>query len=264
MKTIDMAKLGRPHPARTSELYFVDLEHGKEVAEKSGFSERVLAFGEVDLVLREELMSAVSVGDSFVKGMFGPASRKVGLEKFANLVRVNGRRLEDEAGRYVSYGDRLGMRCVNWLVDERNRVKRAEKAKARAERPEVWSGAVKFYVPEIGTVVRLDEAWTFRLYDERRNEQLLGQLGMKVGRWDRDPKHVEVVVEAGAEMSVNRVYIRQGASDYSSLTFYLKPGAKVSKDGKEFVTKGKTRFWAKLSDVNRMRVRIDTGSLAEG
>ena len=50
------------------------------------------------------------------------------------------------------------------------------------------------------------------------------------------------VLPSGTELKVSRIYIRQGASNYSSVTFYAKiPGVKKS-----------IRFFAKLRDVNKI------------
>lgn len=51
----------------------------------------------------------------------------------------------------------------------------------------------------------------------------------------------EVTLRAGQVLSVDRVYIRRGASDFSSITFNYIGAPKGS---------GRVRFWAKLADVN--------------
>ena len=75
-------------------------------------------------------------------------------------------------------------------------------------------------------------------------------------------------MQAGAILCVNRVYIRQGVKEYSSLTFNVRKGATVVTDTTpnhhKAVVLGKgARFWAKLSDVNKMIVVVDTQTLAE-
>lgn len=47
----------------------------------------------------------------------------------------------------------------------------------------------------------------------------------------------------GTELVVDRIYIRQGAAAFSSVTFKLKVGKRIA------------RFFAKLSEVNQMEVR---------
>ena len=51
----------------------------------------------------------------------------------------------------------------------------------------------------------------------------------------------EVTLKVGQVLSVDRVYIRRGASDFSSITFNYLGTPKGS---------GRVRFWAKLADVN--------------
>ncbi len=54
-----------------------------------------------------------------------------------------------------------------------------------------------------------------------------------------------VTIPAGSVLAVDRIFIRKGMDDWSSLTFYLKelPGVSFKK---------KPRFWAKLSDCNNI------------
>lgn len=65
-----------------------------------------------------------------------------------------------------------------------------------------------------------------------------------------------VTLPKGTVLSVDRIYIRKGASDFSSLTFYVHecplPELTPAKKGGGF-KKGRKRFWAKLDDVNRIR-----------
>jgi hypothetical protein len=61
----------------------------------------------------------------------------------------------------------------------------------------------------------------------------------------RPDEHATVTISAGAVLSVDRIFIRKGMDDWSSLTFFLKelPGATFKK---------KPRFWAKLHDCNNI------------
>lgn len=67
----------------------------------------------------------------------------------------------------------------------------------------------------------------------------------------RPEEHTTVTISAGAVLAVDRIFIRKGMDDWSSLTFYLKecPGIAFKK---------KPRFWAKLSDCNN--IMFDTVS----
>jgi len=52
---------------------------------------------------------------------------------------------------------------------------------------------------------------------------------------------IEVSLKAGQVLTVDRIYVRKGASDFSSITFNYIGAPKGS---------GRVRFWAKLADVN--------------
>lgn len=58
---------------------------------------------------------------------------------------------------------------------------------------------------------------------------------------------IKVTLPKGTVLKIDRIYIRKGSSDYSSITFYakdmLKPNTKK---------KYSPRFWAKLSDCNQI------------
>lgn len=64
----------------------------------------------------------------------------------------------------------------------------------------------------------------------------------------------DFTLDAGTMLSIDRVYIRRGLSDFSSLTFnIIDTTTKHLADKKKFAG-GRRRFWAKLEDVNRMRI----------
>ena len=77
---------------------------------------------------------------------------------------------------------------------------------------------------------------------------------------DASMKEYEVTIPVCSQLGVDRVYIRKGVGDYSSITFNLHKGGEIVFNGKAIKAFG--RFWAKLSDVNKMKVRIDTATLA--
>lgn len=64
----------------------------------------------------------------------------------------------------------------------------------------------------------------------------------------------DVTIEAGQKLKIDRIYIRKGISDYSSVTFYATGLGKVlHKNRWSDKAKNKAiRFWAKLSDVNKI------------
>jgi hypothetical protein len=119
---------------------------------------------------------------------------------------------------------------------------------------------MKLYVPEISDRLLLTEDWTFQLHPEFRNDDFaMVMLGMETRwlgsylAWFKDGKEVSiglppnssmpVAIPAGMVLIVERIYVRKGASDFSSLTFRIKKekGAKIY-----------GRFWAKLDDCNRI------------
>jgi hypothetical protein len=73
-------------------------------------------------------------------------------------------------------------------------------------------------------------------------------------------------VPAGSELTVDRVYIRQGAKEYSSLSFLVTDAgpfgdrlAPVAKRG----FKKAHRFWAKLRDCRRIEASVDYADVPE-
>lgn len=54
-------------------------------------------------------------------------------------------------------------------------------------------------------------------------------------------KTYSVTFNTGTELKIDRIYIRKGNKEYSSISFWIKNGP----------YKG-ARFWAKLSEVNQI------------
>ena len=122
---------------------------------------------------------------------------------------------------------------------------------------------MKLYIPEIGDEIILSEPWTFSLYSEHRNDGIGIVLGYvnegreRFARWKcndgRSGYHCYDVIEAaqitfpkGTKLKVDRIYIRKGNSEYSSLSFRIS-----YHENKDLLKK---RFWAKLEDVNSMNI----------
>lgn len=72
------------------------------------------------------------------------------------------------------------------------------------------------------------------------------KLQVKIHAWP-----YEAVLPAGTELQLDRVYIRKGSKDFSSLTFYIVQTPLPILAG---TLKSGRRFWAKLPDCNRMEV----------
>lgn len=83
-------------------------------------------------------------------------------------------------------------------------------------------------------------------------------------KWTKEAKKLakdslEVVVPKGTVLAVDRIYIRKGSSDYSSITFFAKGlGETIVKSAYPYSSRKSTkkkalRFWAKLDDCNRIQ-----------
>jgi len=210
-----------------------------------------------------KLVSGARMDDSFLKAFLGPLARKVGPEALAKRVKVEG----GSNGSGHRYYEKVStsQQVQDYFVEEAARIAKRDAKKAKDDNPD-WSDSVRFFVPDIGTMVRLTKDWTFRLYAESRNYDFFKKMKFKYSaqnwRYDNPMEDNEVTINAGSILKVNRIYIRQGASSYSSLTFNLQKGAVVNGNADIF-KKGGIRFWAKLSDVNKMEVEVDMASLAE-
>lgn len=84
--------------------------------------------------------------------------------------------------------------------------------------------------------------------------------------FDQDYYHsnpgAPVTLPVGTQLTVDRVYIRKGASEFSSLSFYITasshPLLQPQKGVKGFKG-GRKRFWAKLSDCNSIEFAYAEG-----
>lgn len=210
-----------------------------------------------------KVVSGVRMDEHFLKAFLGPLARKVGPKELLKRVKVEG---GFQGGR-MGYRDMEStvQQVQDYLRNEAERIAVRQTKKAKADNPE-WSGSIQFFVPDIGTRVSLTKDWTFRLYCESRNSDFFRKMGWKYSarhwRSEKPMGQRDVTINAGSILKVNRIYIRQGVSAYSSITFNLQKGAVVDGDADIF-KKGGIRFWAKLSDVNQMKVKVDQASLAE-
>jgi hypothetical protein len=125
------------------------------------------------------------------------------------------------------------------------------------------SATVSLLIPEIGTKMVLAEDWHMEIHNEYRNAGVLEltEIVKTERHWDElyganAAKHNEIVFPKGSMLTVDRIYIRKGASDFSSLTFYIAKGSKILRAGKEYASSKALRFWAKLKDVNNMKVQF--------
>jgi hypothetical protein len=120
---------------------------------------------------------------------------------------------------------------------------------------------MKLYIPEIGDQLRLTEDWTFGLYNEDRNETLMEKIGdrRKVTWGGAGYSTIPCTIPAGATLKVDRIYIRKGISEYSSITFLWVGERTEPRMGQKYwstvevkIPRKPVRFWAKLDDVNNI------------
>ena len=113
---------------------------------------------------------------------------------------------------------------------------------------------MKLFVPDIGTIIRLEQDWQITLYNEYRNT-LFETLGL--------PRKTTVVeLPKGLILKVNRIYIRQGLSQYSSITFTC-PAQKTKADklkNPQNVKFGGSKFWVKLHECNGLSIETETSN----
>lgn len=109
---------------------------------------------------------------------------------------------------------------------------------------------MNLFIPDIGTLLKLEEDWTFTLYAEYRNNSLF-KLEDSTANW-HNLKNKIVELPKGLVVKVDRVYIRKGLSQFSSITFTI-PKTKTKKDKEEMphnITYGGCKFWVKLHECN--------------
>jgi hypothetical protein len=130
-------------------------------------------------------------------------------------------------------------------------VAKYRKKKDKEIKGEVLLPPQRVVVPDIGYKLHLSQDWTFKLKNEYRNKlwEFLKQFG-------NIPKGCssthDVTIMAGSILTVDRVYIRKGGRDYSSVTFYLFKGSTVSDGVNSHTTKARMRFFANINDVNQI------------
>ncbi len=153
---------------------------------------------------------------------------------------------------------------------------------------------MKLYIPRLGDEIRLITDWTFDLYCEDRNDTMIKKFNIDLGQvpgkswYHLHDKSTKCTVPEGSILKIDRIFIRKGAEEYDSITFFWKgesipgwtetinyerneevpagtPGAIVHGDGrwtpsKSYIRvpavrydkhpKRPVRFWAKMDDVN--------------
>lgn len=156
---------------------------------------------------------------------------------------------------------------------------------------------MKLYIPEIGDQIKLTEDWSFSISNEYRNSDFLkilytyqptleSSMERDKARYARDLEEwrkesarqyqqnrfaytwndsfdgpdpqISFTLPARTVLKIDRIYIRKGAEDYSSITFFLTdcPIPELAPHDKKKNPKGikggKRRFWVKLRDANNI------------
>lgn len=103
---------------------------------------------------------------------------------------------------------------------------------------------MKMYIPEIGDIIKLNNDWKFSLYKESRNSSLYKHFFNEILNGylssTENKKYKELILKKDTILIIDRIYIRKGNSDFSSISFRIKNFGK------------NLRFWAKLNDVNNI------------
>jgi hypothetical protein len=114
--------------------------------------------------------------------------------------------------------------------------------------------ADKLFIPTIGTQLVLAEPWTFKVYSEYRNADILSMVNHVQQRYG--VHHVNnLTLPVGTVLTVDRIYIKKGMPDFDSITFRASDYATNSVDEffaalADFKIKKSIRFWVKLADAN--------------
>ena len=82
--------------------------------------------------------------------------------------------------------------------------------------------------------------WSQKMYDEWR---VKFDVYQKAAR-EKHTKTIDVYITEGCTLTVDRIYIRKGAPEYDSVSFFV-----------EGLVPKKIRFWAKLDDCNNIEFK---------
>lgn len=123
---------------------------------------------------------------------------------------------------------------------------------------------MKAFIPEIGTELKLSDDWTFELYQESRNSDIFLADGKKSCGWREDLKSYSRTLPAGSVFLVDRIYVRKGAKEFSSVTLRLTEttDAVLTRNGTQGPRLGSKkkknygRFWVKLADFNSAEFEV--------
>jgi hypothetical protein len=96
--------------------------------------------------------------------------------------------------------------------------------------------------------------------------EMLGARFTTRGRDSGSLNGLVVTLPADTKLTIDRIYIRKGAKDFSSVSFILTETSAeelASKEGRKAFGRMGFRFWASLEDVNRIDASISTPTQEE-
>lgn len=122
---------------------------------------------------------------------------------------------------------------------------------------------MKLFIPTIGTFLRLDADLVFNLHHEFRNESLIvaQDIVPDYPHYRRSEVSVPVLttLPAGTILCTDRIYIRQDAKEFDSVSFYIEacPDTRFAPvmPANGFA-RGRKRFWLKLDELNGADVTL--------
>lgn len=99
--------------------------------------------------------------------------------------------------------------------------------------------------------------------DDRRT---IGELNSRASYLRRNLYETKTItLPVGTVLRIDRIYVRKGSSDFSSLSFYIESTTRqdlMPSKQKPGFKKGRMRFWAKLADVNRIEFDLVSSKAA--
>jgi len=113
------------------------------------------------------------------------------------------------------------------------------------------------FIPELGSVLALENDWECSIFKERRNERLYKADGRgSVAYTSNSKSFYDRTFPAGSVFVIRRIYVRSGSEEYSSVTLAIvnttdKNLSKLKKGKKPYC-----RFWVKLEDFNNAKFLV--------
>lgn len=118
---------------------------------------------------------------------------------------------------------------------------------------------MKAFIPELGTKLKLEKDWSPNIFLEYRNSDIFLADGKKgPAAWNEEVDSYIRTFPADSEFVVDRIYVRNGNKEFSSVTLMVTKTTDLilTKKGTRqapFKSKGEKhygRFWVKLADFN--------------